>query len=962
MGIAARAFVVSSIVLVGCGGSSPPLETPRVDRAFVDPHPPPLPWEGPTESYPVVESPCTALVGGTVMTAAGHVFEDGVLVMEDGRIRAVGPRSTTSIPTEAIVVDVTGRFVTPGFIDTHSHMGVYPVPSASAHEDGNEMTSPTTPQVRAGDSFWPQDPALYRALAAGVTTLQVLPGSANLIGGAGETIHLHPGRSVSEMVFPGAPETMKMACGENPKRVYGERSQFPSTRMGNVAGYRAAFQEALEYGRSFRRWQREHQAWMRAHGESSSREDADDAGEPGGGQSARNDEDDALGPPDPPARNFGHELVLGAIEGRVLVQVHCYRADEMARMTELAREMGFRIRAFHHAVEAYKIRDLLREADIAIATWTDWWGFKLEAFDAIPENLGLLTQSGVRAVLHSDSPMLVQRLGQEAGKALGAARARGIETSDDEALRWVTANAAWTLGIDDVVGTLEVGKLADVVVWSAHPFSVYAHAERVYVDGILEHERAVDPVGRRSDFELGMDLEPATSTASPALPVGRRAPPVRRDASRGAGGDGTLAIVGATVWTGETGDQSVIRDATVLVAGERIARVEARGAVPSGVDVVDARGLVLTPGLVALETPIGLVEIEQEATSRDAGHESSEDPIRAAFTAADGYNPLSTLIPVARLGGVTAALSTPTGGLVPGTSSFVDLAGRDRASVVRTEVAALHVDLTDDGISSAHGARPAAIARLRRLFDDARLYARRREAFDRAAMRETGVSRLDLERIASALDGSIPVVVRVSRASDIEAVLRFAEEQGIRLVLSGAEEGWMIASRIAAAGVPVVVQPLANLPTRFDTLRTRYDNAALLAAAGVRIAFHDPGAWDVRNLRQQAGNAVAWGLAYDVALAAVTSVPAEIAGRGDDYGRIAPGMVASVALWNGDPFETTTSLSRLWVRGRDVPLRSRQTELFERYRDMSRVRRGQREFTHTGSVARAEDRTQTSGR
>ncbi len=514
---------------LGCAGT-PHTRTVAHREAPPEPPLPRLPWETVRPVSPTIESPLVAITGGTVMTANGQVIHNGVLVIEDGHIRAVGTASDVSVPEGATVIDATGRFVTPGVIDTHSHMGVYPEPEVSAHDDGNEATSPVTAQVRAIDSFWPQDPALARALASGITTIQVLPGSANLIGGAGETIHMHLGRSATEMEFPEAPDTMKMACGENPKRVYGEQHLFPSTRMGNVAGYREAFQHAVEYGLAWAHWQEEQQQWQQgqdawARHQSSEMEAVDAAASESrveeATESADDDDDDAdaedPGPsPTPPDRDFGLELLLGAIEGRVLVQMHCYRADEMARMIEISHEFGFRIQSFHHAVEAYKIRDLLAAEDIAISTWADWWGFKVEAFDAIPENLALLTQAGVRGIVHSDSPMLTQRLAQEAAKAMTAGREEGIPITDDQALRWITANPAWALGIDERVGTLEEGRMADVVVWSGSPFSVYTHADLVYVDGILEYDRVRDGAAPITDFEVGMDLEepgipPATS-------------------------------------------------------------------------------------------------------------------------------------------------------------------------------------------------------------------------------------------------------------------------------------------------------------------------------------------------------------------------------------------------------------------------------------------------------------------
>ncbi|MDW8361191.1 MAG: amidohydrolase [Myxococcales bacterium] len=505
------AALASSVALVvaSCGSTATaPSVIPRPAPVPSEPppEPPPLPWEQPPASPPPIDSPLIAIVGGTVMTAAGETFVDGVVIMEDGRLVAVGPRDRTPIPQGARRVDATGRWVTPGLIDAHSHVGVYAVPALRATADGNEATNPVTAHVWAGDSFWPQDPAISRLLAAGVTTILVLPGSANLIGGRGVTLRLRPGRSVGEMLFHGAPDTLKMACGENPRRVYGERNTAPSTRMGNVAGYRAAFQGAAEYGRQWRDWQHQYRLWHQKRLRYERALDAGIAASPDGGVASPPDDP---GPaPAPPARDFGKEALLGALEGRVLVQMHCYRADEMLRMIELGRQLGLRIRVFHHAVEAYKVRDVLAREGIGVATWADWWGFKLEAFDAIVENLALLTEAGVHAVLHSDSAQYAQRLGQEAGKALAAGRRAGVAIDEDQALRWITAEAAWALGIESRTGTLEPGKMADVVVWSGHPFSVYSHVDLVFLDGVLVYDRSRPDPSLVRDFELGL-TEPA---------------------------------------------------------------------------------------------------------------------------------------------------------------------------------------------------------------------------------------------------------------------------------------------------------------------------------------------------------------------------------------------------------------------------------------------------------------------
>ncbi|MCA9515226.1 MAG: hypothetical protein KC635_09815, partial [Myxococcales bacterium] len=366
------------------------------------------------EAPPPPASEAFTLRGGVVMTATGHRWDPGYVVVENGRIAAVGEGEPPS--RVGRVVDVSGHVVTPGLIDVHSHLGVYPQPSVGAHMDGNEATSPNTAGVWAEHGFWPEDPGLERASAGGITTLEILPGSANLIGGRGVILHLRPMRSARAMRFPGAPDTVKMACGENPKRVYGRKGSAPMTRMGNGRGFRAAFAAA--------------RAWL---------------------------EENRDKPVAKVKRDLEMETLAGVLTGRILVQVHCYRADDMLTFLQVADEFGISVRAFHHALEAYKIRDVLAARKIGVATWADWWGFKMEAYDGIPENLALVDEAGGRAIVHSDSPEGIQRLNQEAAKGLASGRAAGVSLDEDKALRWITANPAWALGVDAEVGTLEVG-------------------------------------------------------------------------------------------------------------------------------------------------------------------------------------------------------------------------------------------------------------------------------------------------------------------------------------------------------------------------------------------------------------------------------------------------------------------------------------------------------------------------
>lgn len=458
------------LALLALGCATAGALAPSAGPAVVDPDPYP-------STYRPLPSGATLIRGATVLTGTGAELAGADVLIEDGRIAAVG--EGLEAPAGAAVVEAAGKWVTPGVIDIHSHLGVFPSPEIDSTSDGNEVTDPVTAEVWAEHSVWPQDPGFPRALAGGVTTLHVLPGSANLIGGRGVTLKNLSSRTVQGMKMPGAPYTLKMACGENPKRLYGGRNRAPSTRMGNVAGYRRAFLSAAEY-------RRKHERAAEGGGDGA-------GGGNGGGRGGG-----------PPERDLGMETLVGVLDGEILVQMHCYRADEMAILLDLAREMGFRITAFHHAVEAYKIADLLAEEEVCAAMWADWWGFKLEAFDGVRENVPMVHRAGGCAIVHSDSDRGIQRLNQEAAKALAAGRRAGIEVSRGEAIRWITANPARALGIDGETGTLEPGKAADVVIWNRDPFSVYALAERVYLDGASvydRHDAALQPV---TDFELGV--------------------------------------------------------------------------------------------------------------------------------------------------------------------------------------------------------------------------------------------------------------------------------------------------------------------------------------------------------------------------------------------------------------------------------------------------------------------------
>ncbi len=421
-------------------------------------------------TYEPLASQPTLIENAVILTGTGERLEGASVLMDGGKLSFVG---SGDAPDDALRIDAGGRWVTPGLIDIHSHLGVYPSPGTLAHSDGNEMINPATPNVWAEHSIWPQDPGFSRALAGGVTAMQILPGSGNLIGGRGVTIKNVSSTSYQGMKFPGAPHGMKMACGENPKRVYGrDRKTAPMTRMGNVAGYREQWISAQKYRDDWAAYEAQI-----------------DAGET---QATA------------PKRDLKMETLAAALDGEIRVHMHCYRADEMMTILDMAREFGYQVSAFHHGVEAYKIADELAAAGTCGALWADWWGFKMEAYDGIQENIALVDRpEGGCAIVHSDSSEGIQRLNQEAAKAMTRGQRAGLDISPEQAIRWITANPARSMGILEHTGTLEAGKMADVVLWSDNPFSVYAKADLVWIDGALVFDRS-DPARQPvSDFELG---------------------------------------------------------------------------------------------------------------------------------------------------------------------------------------------------------------------------------------------------------------------------------------------------------------------------------------------------------------------------------------------------------------------------------------------------------------------------
>ncbi len=645
-------------------------------------------------------------------------------------------------------------------------------------------------------------------------------------------------------------------------------------------------------------------------------------------------------------------------------------------MIELAREFGFRIRSFHHAVEAYKIRDILAKEQIAASVWADWWGFKMEAFDTIEENAPLIAASGGRAIIHSDSSVGIQRLNQEAAKTFYRGLAMGLKLSEDEAIRWVTRNPAWALGIDAYVGTLEVGKYADITIWDGHPLRIYTRTSKVLIDGKIVYDR--QKPRPKTDFEIGLTddtaIHPTPSTLSPSRPSllptatektdtpsekpengANKTKILSEKPDNGANKTKTLSEkpeygANKTFSPFESDEVSrpsketdapcvMIRQAMIHTMlgpasrGDIVWRGKRILAVGSSLPlymascrIVDGKDLIVTPGFAVAQTGLGLTEVMAESNTQNDKMISPLD-IKPAFQVSEGFHPRSVTLPVTRISGITQAEIAPLAGLVSGQSALISLGGKQGPHTYNTPLA-IHAGFG----SGWRGSTAHAWLKLREALDDARLYHADKQAYSSGRLRQLSLPRIHLEALGPLLRRQIPLVLHLHKAEEIRRALRFAKLQRIRLVLSGVAEGWMVAKEIAKARVPVLIGPANNLPRSFDTLHSRFDNAAILAKAGILFAFTPTDrAHFVRNTLQEVGIMVANGLPHAKALAGLSRHFFQIFGI-QGYGVLRPNAYANIVVWKNDPLELSSRPTHIWIHGQPIPLRSRQTLLRDRYR------------------------------
>jgi imidazolonepropionase-like amidohydrolase len=850
---------------------------PSIEPEEAPPKAAPIAVELPGDRIPLMKTGGDVLIrNATVLTVSRGRLENASILVRGGKIVEVGRE--VSAPEGIAVIDGTGRFVMPGIIDCHSHIAI----DGGVNEGGSAITA----ECRIGDVIDPDDLSIYRALAGGVTSANLLHGSANPIGGQNAVIKLKYRRPASELLFPGAPRGIKFALGENPKQSNFQRAsgprRFPGTRMGVEAALRSAFSAAREYLAEWDAFRMKR-----------------DRGQPAA----------------EPRRDLRLETIAGILKGEILVHCHCYRADEILMVMRVAEEFGFRVATLQHVLEGYKVAPEIGHHGAGASTFSDWWAYKMEAYDAIPYNAALMTRAGVAVSLNSDSAELMRRLHLEAAKAV---KYGGL--SEDEALATVTQNPAKQLGIDRRVGSIEVGKDADLAIFDAHPFSVYSRCVLTLVDGEVFFERR----------ERGSDAEPVAAWdpgPSPAFASAERNVPSRPN--------GLFAIRGATI---VPVSRPTIENGTIVVRDGRIAALGEGVPIPPGAEVIDAAGLFVYPGMIDSGTELGLTEIGSVAGTLDVSDTASIQPELLALTA---VNPFSAHIAVTRVNGVTAAVTRPEGGLVAGQGALVRLDGWTAEEMRISGTNALYVNLpsqTPRRWSRRRGGaetddQPSAerLERIKRAFRDATEYGRVRDEARRRGDPEGKVD-LRMEALLPYARGEKPVVVSADSRADILQAVRFADDLKLRLVLSGASDAWKVARTLADKRIPVIVGPVLTLPRdEFDPYDAPYANASHLWRAGVRFAFQTGDSSNSRNLPYHAAMAAAFGLPREEALKAITLYPAQIWGAASQIGSLEEGKAADLFVADGDPLEIRTSVHHLFIAGRKVDLATRQTELYEKF-------------------------------
>ncbi len=865
-----------------------------------------------------------------IWTATGRVLQGASILIRDGVIREIGP--DLAAPSGVPVLDGRGLTAIPGLVDEHTHTGILST---------NEGSVPITAEVRILDVLNPEDFNIYRALSGGITTARAMHGSANPIGGTSATIKMRWGMETSEqLLVPGAPMFIKFALGENVTRkaggAPGQATRFPASRQGVEAIYTEAFTAAREYKAAWDRYL-ENPSAMRI----------------------------------PPRRDLRLETLAGILEGRIGVHAHSYRADEILALMRVAEEFGFKIGVMTHVLEGFRVADEMAQHGAGGSTFSDWWHYKLEAFDAIPHNAAILHGHGVLTAINSDISWLQSFMIHEFPKA-----SKYGNVAKEEALRMLTINPARMLSLDHKVGSLEVGKDGDVTLLNGDPFNTYVRVEKTIVDGIVYYDLRDEAGTRREPFRA-MAPPPPASVPAPDVTwtAGAYDAGLSSDLLEGV----SFAMVGGTI---HPVAGPPIQDGVVIVRNGFITAVgpAARISVPADAPVLDVAGKHVYPGMIDPLTNLGIFEFGAVGQASDQSETGQFNPHVRAVPAVVPY---SAAINVARANGITSALVTQTGGIVQGTAGVIQLRGDTyERMAIRPEAALMvsfpapreapgevsHWEVFEEGSHSEEaltaggpspyfavaafqedrlGLDPALgpvpglaylqegngpspdlegerMAGLVALFKRARTYARTPTvANDPTRFFEAnlwGGDRVILEAMLPAIRGEMPVLFQADSEWQIRTLFLFLEEfPEVQAVVVGGTEAFKVAAELAERDIPVIITgAYAPTPDRDESITASFRNAALLRGAGVKIAFGTGSTADVRNLPYHAAHSVAFGLPAAEGLRAVTLSTAEILGIDDVTGSIEPGKRADLLVTDGDPLQMLTRIERMFIGGVEV--------------------------------------------
>ncbi|MBI3818440.1 MAG: amidohydrolase family protein [Planctomycetes bacterium] len=823
-----------------------------------------------------------------VIPVTTPMLEHASILIRNGKITAIG--QNLSVPEGTTTIDGRGWFAVPGAIDCHSHIAI----EGDVNEGGDAITA----ECRISDVIDPNSLEIYRALAGGCTTARLLHGSANAIGGQHAIIKLKTHRTAAGIEMADAPRGIKFALGENPKqsnfRAPGRPLRYPTTRMGVEALIRRSFDEANDLIKERR----------------------DDL------------EKIAKGGFVPPRRrDLRLETIVAILAGEVAVHSHCYRADEITMLLDVADAYGVKIKTLQHVLEGYKVAPEIARHGAGASTFSDWWAFKMEAYDAIPYNVALMTRAGVNVTINSDSGELIRRLHLDAGKAMRY----GMLTAD-ECLATVSINTAKQLGIDKRLGSIEVGKDGDIALFDAHPLSVEAKCMMSIVDGEVEFQRRDAWIEYINDVKEELKLNNLSMhsqrTGAARMEFASTTPwaPAPKVAAQPAE---KIAIIRGTV-VPVTSPAFV--DGTVLIENGAITALGPGLPAPSDYKVIDAKGLYIYPGMIDAISRVGLAEVGSVAGTDDAGESDSLQPDLLTWRAVHAE---SEHIPVARANGITSALVSSSGGLLGGQSALVHLDGWTTAHMLVVDRLAMHVDFpsqyADDPEKSAADNDKEREKNYKTSTRELKLWIERAAAYGADPAKNVKDPKLDA--LAPYASGTRPFIMNIGGARDAVGAARFAEENKLKIILrSSCNEIGKVAVMLAEKKIPVLLLPVTSVPSSpFAPYDTIYSAARVLDAAGVLFAFGMADSSNARNLPFQAGMSAAYGLPMDAAIRSVTINAAKILGVDEKLGSLEPGKIADIIITDGNPLEVRTHVKRMIVGGRETNLESKHTQLYEKY-------------------------------